>query len=75
MADSDQKIVVELKNREQIQLNLGDRFFLYNSFVWQRFSLFGPAIWNSPASEVCQTMNNAELFKKKLKTFYMQKPH
>ena len=37
------------------------------------FSVSGPAIWNSLPQEVRQTMNNVELFKKKLKTFYMQK--
>ena len=39
------------------------------------FSVSGPAIWNSLPQEVRQTMNNVELFKKKLKTFYMQKQH
>ena len=37
------------------------------------FSVAGPGIWNSLPQEVRQTMNNVELFKKKLKTFYMQK--
>ena len=37
------------------------------------FSVSGPAIWNSLPQEVRQTINNAELFKKKLKTFYMLK--
>ena len=37
------------------------------------FSVSGPAIWNSLPQEVRQAMNNVELFKKKLKTFYMQK--
>ena len=40
---------------------------------WRGFSVSGPAIWNSLTQEVRQTMNNVELFKKKLKTFYMQK--
>ena len=37
------------------------------------FSVSGPAIWNSLPLDVRQTMNNAEQFKRKLKTFYMQK--
>ena len=39
------------------------------------FSVSGPAIWNSVPQEVRQTMNNVEQFKRKLKTFYMQKQH
>ena len=37
------------------------------------FTVSGPAVWNSLPQEVRQTMNNVEQFKKKLKTFYMQK--
>ena len=37
------------------------------------FSVSGPAIWNSLPQEVRQTMNSAELFKRRLKTFYMPK--
>ena len=44
-------------------------------FERRGFSVSGPAIWNSLPQEVQQTMNNVELFKKKLKTFYMQKQH
>ena len=41
---------------------------------WRRgFFVSGPAIWNSLPQEVRQTMNNAELFKNRLKTFYMRK--
>ena len=32
-------------------------------------SVSGPAIWNSLLYEVCQSMNNAELFKKRMRTF------
>ena len=39
------------------------------------FSVSGPAIWNSLPQEVRQAMNNAELLKKRLKTFYLLKQH
>ena len=42
-------------------------------FGLRGFSVSGPAIWNSLPQEVRQTMNNAELFKRRLKTFYMLK--